>query len=150
MTTPEPFPPVASLLPHSGANVFLTKVLAKSGDEIACLGVCPNLADLGLPPMSALRVIGIEIASQAVAAYAALERNISAPAAVGYLIAIRHCRLHPVPLAAGDVLEVRCKSTWRDNFFGIFDCHIHLQATQQLLLEGALSFYQPLTAEPHE
>ncbi|MGA8890652.1 MAG: 3-hydroxylacyl-ACP dehydratase [Anaeromyxobacteraceae bacterium] len=141
------FPPVASLLPHSGPAVLLDEILAADEGSVTCRLVVradsPGSTDGRVPA-----AIVMEYMAQAVGVFAGLRglHRGEAPR-VGYLLGTRELTVEADSLSAGDVLEVEARSDLGDEDLGSFACTAWRQGSR--IAVGDLKVYLvPRESEP--
>ncbi len=116
------FPPVASLLPHSGPAVLLDEVVSANEDSVTCrLRVradMPTVAEERVPA-----AVVIEYMAQAIGVLGGLRaiRNGEHPR-IGYLLGARELTLDTDWLAVGDVIEIAARRVFSDGTLSSFEC----------------------------
>lgn len=116
------FPPIADLLPHSGAMVLLDEVVEHAEGRIVTrvrLHAASLFAEGGRIPA----LVAIEYMAQTIGAYAGL-RAVAAgqPVRIGYLLGTRDLSLGLDAFDAGDELVVEARHVWGDEQLGSFEC----------------------------
>jgi predicted hotdog family 3-hydroxylacyl-ACP dehydratase len=108
MSGADPFPPVATLVPHRGRALFLREVLRAAGDTASCRARIPAdspFVNAGAAPS----LVGLDVAAQAAAALEALLRagpSESGALRLGYVVGIREARFDAATLPADTDLTV--------------------------------------------
>ena len=119
------FPPVASLVPHSGAMVLLDRVLSADDDNL-CAEVRVDAGSMLCGADGVGAWVGIEYMAQAIAAHAgwhALKRG--EPVKVGFLLGSRKYEAARASFAPGSVLHVHVhRALQGENGLGAFECRI--------------------------
>lgn len=141
MTTAD-FPPVAELVPHSGALVLLDRVLEAGDDHLlATLTVrADGLYNHGdrVPAW-----VGMEYMGQAIAACAGLRaRHRNKPVKPGFLLGTRRYQPRHPDFIVGATLTVRVTRVLGDDAgMGVFDCE--LREGSETLVSARLNVFQP-------
>jgi predicted hotdog family 3-hydroxylacyl-ACP dehydratase len=125
MTEASGFPPVASLLPHSGRMVLLERVLSADHDKL-CAEVRVDADSMLCGADGVGAWVGIEYMAQAIAAHAgwhALKRG--EPVKVGFLLGSRKYEAARASFAPGSTLHVHVQRVLQgENGLGAFECRI--------------------------
>ena len=121
----EGLPPVADLLPHSGAAVLLDAVIAYSETGLSA-SVTISPASAFYRPEGVPAHAGIEYMAQTCGAFSGtLARRSGAPPRPGFLLGTRRYWAARLWFAAGEQLVVTAELVYRDQEVGVFDCLIH-------------------------
>lgn len=135
-----PFPPVAELVPHSGAMVLLDALIEADETRVLCgVRIRPDsmFCEEGRVPS----IVAIEYMAQAVAAFAGFRaRSRSEPPQVGYLLGTRELVLHVDEFVPGDALTVAARHEWGDEQLGAFECSVTRNG--RLAATAVLNVYQ--------
>jgi predicted hotdog family 3-hydroxylacyl-ACP dehydratase len=117
-----PFPPVASLLPHSGPAVLLDEIVSASEDGVSCR-LCVRADMPTVVGGRAPAAVVIEYMAQAIGVFAGLRaiRDGEFPR-IGYLLGTRELALDTDWLAVGDVIDVEVRRVFGDETLGSFEC----------------------------
>ncbi|MGR8951560.1 MAG: ApeP family dehydratase [Gammaproteobacteria bacterium] len=115
---------VADLLPHTGAMIWLDKVLAWDEDSVtACLTVRgdPLFGEDNVAPAWA----GIEYMAQTIGLYAGIHaRRAGEPIRLGFLLGSRRYESNVPGFPLGAVLTVRAEKVMQDERLSVFNCVI--------------------------
>ena len=148
MTTAK-HPPVSSLVPHEGAMVLLSRIVAHDDKETICQTDPETLALFH----SGDRVgawVGIEVMAQCVAAHAGMlaHRRGELPR-IGFLLGSRRVNIHQ-PWMQG-TLGVRALRNWgEESGLVSFDCALWEERTGSTVAAGRLNCFLPSDAELQE
>ena len=136
------YPPVAELLPHSGAMVLLDAVLAADDDDL-CAEVRIRADSMFCDGAAVGSWVGIEYMAQAIAAHAGwLARRRGDPVKVGFLLGSRKYEAAVPAFAVGSVLHVHAhRALQGDNGLGAFECRIEQQGAT--VATATVTVYQP-------
>ncbi|WP_093388116.1 hotdog family protein [Rugamonas rubra] len=147
MNDPSGFPPVASLLPHSGRMVLLERVLSADHDKL-CAEVRIDADSMLCGADGVGAWVGIEYMAQAIAAHAgwhALKRG--EPVKVGFLLGSRKYEAARACFAPGSTLHVHVQRVLQgENGLGAFECRIDAAgapATLATLATATVTVFQP-------
>lgn len=140
------FPPVSTLVPHSGAMVFLDSILLYSNDRLTAL--CrPRAAHSPVKLNGGVSVwTGLEYVSQAIAAFGTLNAGEGNPPQPGYLVSVRSVRAAVRQFEADLPLEIEVVLEQSTESFSLFNGFVrtHSQATA---LSGRFGVYGNLLKE---
>ena len=119
------FPPVASLVPHSGGMIFVGEVLEHDETHTTCaidVGAGPFCASDG----SVGAWVGVEYMAQCVAAHGGLvARAAGEEPRIGLLLGSRRVTLHQPRYSRGERLIARAKRVWgKEDGLVAFDCSL--------------------------
>ena len=145
-TTPATdIPPVAELLPHEGAMVFLSRVLEHRAGQTVCLleideQVLFREADGSVPAW-----VGIEYMAQCVAAHAGLVgRANGGPPPLGLLLGSRRARFHVERFLPEQALRVSARHVWGTSPGLVsFDCALEDAGSGAALASARLNCFVP-------
>ncbi len=146
-----PIMDVEPLLPHSGAMVFLDKII--DWDEKGLTAETMIKADNLLLRHGQFDTFSsIEIMAQAVGAWAGcMHTSRGEPIGLGFLLGTRCLNLFSQTIAIGTQLIVETKLSIQDQSgFSVFDCCIKDKSNGEILASAALSVYSPKKEEGKE
>ena len=126
----EPFPPIESLIPHRAPACLLERVLERAGDGLVAQAVVPR---------DSPATLALEMAAQAAAALAALERRGQGEPRPGYLVGARNAAFHRPWIAAGEPLRVTVTPAGSAPPLAVYEFTVH--AGETLLASGTISTY---------
>lgn len=133
-------PPVAELLPHSGAMVLLDALVEADDRHVVCavrIREDSTFCEGGRVPA----VVAIEYMAQAIGAYAGMKaRGRGEPPRIGYLLGTRELVLHVDAFLPGDELRVTATHEWGEDQLGVFQCTVTRGG--QVAATAALNVYQ--------
>jgi predicted hotdog family 3-hydroxylacyl-ACP dehydratase len=142
-----PYPPVDQLLPHAGAWVLLSSVLAHDEDATTCAITVGQAFPFPLAEGRVSALVGLEYMAQCIAVHGALHARAEQEAAtIGLLLGARDVDLRTEGFRPGQCLEVTARRVWGEKRFFIFDCNLRDRSTGTLLMEGNLQVLR--SAEP--
>lgn len=134
-------PPLADLLPHAPAMIFLERIVEYGPESIVC-EVIPGTRDADYAEHGMLpTAMGVEYMAQTVAAYAGLHSETEARGRVGYVIAVRALTLTVPHFEPGQVLAVHAHRQWGEDRIARFKTSIECEGQQ--LAAAFLSVYRP-------
>lgn len=143
MTTPTPWPPIETLLPHRPPMLLIDAVREYDTESI-CVEATPDAhawyADAhGNMPVH----IVIELMAQAIAAHEALTRRSSGlPPAPGVLLGTRRLEASVASLRAGLTVLVRAACVLRDDTGnGAYDCRVDIDG--EAVANATIKVHQP-------
>lgn len=143
MTT---FPPIADLLPHSGAMVLLDEVV-EHGEERIVTRVKLHASSLFAEGGRIPALVAIEYMAQTIGAYAGMRaRALGQPIRIGYLLGTRELALRVDAFDPGDELVVEARHVFGDEQLGSFDCVVSRAGTA--VASALVSVYQGAEAPP--
>ena len=132
MRAPDP----TQLLPHAGAARFLTGVVARGDDGIACEVRIPARSPYVSEGRFSAWVL-IEAAAQTAAAF--LAANLEAPPAIGYLVRARRIALARPAVATDEKLVATARRTGSAHPLHLFAVEVRDEA--QTILRGEIGVY---------
>ncbi|MEP5230829.1 MAG: hypothetical protein ABJQ78_05275 [Alloalcanivorax sp.] len=147
---PGEFPPVAELVPHSGALVLLDRIVAVEEESLtaAIQVTADGLYNHGdaVPAW-----VAMEYMAQAVAAFAGLEsyRN-GDTIPLGFLLGSRKVEFNSQSFPVGSVLTVTVKRILQDDSgMAVFECHLSGDDTHSRNIQASarLNLYQPIDSD---
>ena len=144
------YPPIESLLPHTGPIVLLRRVLAHAERETVC-EVVPTGDDLLADAAGRVPAwVGIEYMAQCVAAHSGMLARVRGVAPrPGFLVASRRIDLHAAELVPDRALWVRARHVWGEHEGMVsFDCTVSDAVTGAALVSGRLSCLLPAADDP--
>jgi len=130
----------AGRLPHQGPALLLRAATHVDEDRIVCASQvrpdCPFLDEGRVPAF-----VGIEMGAQAAALHDIVLAGEDAPDKHGYIVAVRHARMHTGWLPVTSALEVRAE---RDGSAApLYNYSVSVWNGEELLVEAAISTYVP-------
>jgi predicted hotdog family 3-hydroxylacyl-ACP dehydratase len=146
----EAYPPVAELVPHTGAWVLLSGVLEHQVDATTCLVIVGDGFPFRLEEGRVSPLVGLEYMAQCVAVHGALRaRREQETAPVGLLMGMREVEVRTEGFAPGQHLEVTVRRVWGAQTFFTFDCSLRDGTSRELLMKGNLQVFRATQlAEP--
>lgn len=133
-------PPVAELVPHSGAMLLLDALVEADERHVVCaVRIRPDstFCEGGRVPA----IVAIEYMAQAIGAWAGLKaRARREPPRIGYLLGTRELLLHVDGFVPGDELRVTALHEWGEEQLGVFQCSVTRNG--QPAATAALNVYQ--------
>ncbi len=120
------FPPITSLLPHSGEMALLDQVISFD-DENLCAEVLIRPDSLFCDGQQIGSWVGIEYMAQAIAAYAGMQaKQCGAEIKIGFLLGARRYESTCPAFAVGMRLAVHAhRALQSENGLGAFECAIY-------------------------
>ena len=147
--SPEAYPPVTELLPHTGAWVLLSRVLEHELDATTCLITVGEAFPFPLDRGRVPALVGLEYMAQCIAVHGALRaREEDEPTPLGFLLGARDVEMRTEGFRPGQHLEVTVRRIWGERSFFLFDCRLRDGASRQLLMEGNLKVFRSAAPEP--
>lgn len=143
-----PITNIAPLIPHSGEMVLLERIIEVDQDHL--IAETTIKADNLLVRQGQLPTfMGAEILAQGIAAWAGCKcMQAGKPIGLGYWLGSRRLTQHHPAIAVGTTLQIRVKLSIEDaGGFGVFDCELVDNATNEVLLSGALNVFRPQANE---
>lgn len=147
---PGEFPPVADLLPHSGALVLLDRIVAADDESLTATAqvTADGLYNQGdtVPAW-----VSMEYMAQAVAAFAGLEpyhKGETIP--LGFLLGSRRVEFNRPSFSVGSVITVTVKKILQDDSgMAVFECLLTGEDThaQGIQASARLNLYQPTDSD---
>ncbi len=135
-----PFPPIAELLPHSGAMVLLDEVV-EHGEGRIVTRVTLRPGSLFTEGGRIPALVAIEYMAQTVGAYAGMRaRAAGEPVQMGYLLGTRELTLDVDAFDVGDELVVEARHVWGDEQLGSFQCVVGREG--RAVASALLNVYQ--------
>jgi predicted hotdog family 3-hydroxylacyl-ACP dehydratase len=139
-------PPVAEVVPHSGAMLLLDALL--HADEDRCtVRATVRPAQLFTDAAGMPGWVGIEYMAQAIAAWAGMrERRAGRPPGIGFLLGSRRyaCDVPAFPIGSELTISVQAELTG-DNGLGQFACCLALDGRE--VARANVSVFQPADAQ---
>lgn len=131
---------IAGLIPHSGAMVFLDRVIDFDGDSLSAELTVRGDGLLG-NEHSVPAWAGIEYMAQAVAAYSGIKSKLAGESIkLGFLLGTRSYASNVASFSVGAVLTIAVKNIIQDDRLGVFDCKLHGDGIE---ISANLNVYQP-------
>lgn len=146
MQNMDTLPPVAEVVPHSGAMLLLD-ALQHADDESCTVRATVRPAQLFTDATGMPCWVGIEYMAQAIAAWAGMRaRRAGRPPAIGFLLGSRRyaCDLPVFPIGSELTITVQAELTG-DNGLGQFACGIALDGRE--VARANVSVFQPADAQ---
>lgn len=143
-----PITNIAPLIPHSGEMVLLERIIEVDQDHL--IAETTIKADNLLVRQGQLPTfMGAEILAQGIAAWAGCKcMQAGKPIGLGYWLGSRRLIQHHPAISVGTTLQIRVKLSIEDaSGFGVFDCELVDNATNEVLLSGALNVFRPQADE---
>lgn len=140
------FPPIASLVPHSGNMVLLDRVIS-ADQETLCAQVTIQANTLFCNGLEVGAWVGIEYMAQAIAAHAGYLAGLRGdPVKVGFLLGARRYECSQPSFVLGSVLHVHVQRALQgENGLGAFECKICLASdvTGTAVANATITVFQP-------
>ena len=138
------FPPIEELLPHRGAMLLLSHMLAANEAGATCTAL-PDAGAWYANASGAMPAwIGIELMAQTIAAHVALiARRAGKPPRPGVLLGTRAYKATVDRYPAGQALHINARLSYRDESgLGAYDCTL-ADADGTSLATAAITVYEP-------
>jgi predicted hotdog family 3-hydroxylacyl-ACP dehydratase len=136
------FPPIAELVPHSGAMLLLDRILSHEATHTVCATTSDSGSLFANSDGSVPSWVGMEYMAQCAAVHGELtNRNRSEEPRPGMLLGSRRLQLHQDAFAAGDPLEVTARHHMGEAGLVAFDCSIRSLTSGETLVEGRVNLY---------
>lgn len=137
--------PIAEVVPHAGAMLFLDELLSHDEDGVVAEAAVHE-QHLFATPQGVPAWVGIEFMAQAIAAWAGCRaRAQGEPVRIGFLLGTRRyeCRLQHFAFGSRLRIEVK-REIFGDNGLGMFACRL-FQAGEEVA-SANLSVFEPRDA----
>lgn len=140
------YPPIETILPHSGSIILLRRVVSHTDEMTECEAVADSSCVLADSSGFVPGYVALEYMAQTIGAHAGLvARARGEKVRVGFVLGSRRLTLNIAYFPHGKIL-IRVKKLWMDEKMGMFDCEV-LNEEGAVLTQGALNVYQPSQAE---
>ncbi len=139
-----PITNIAPLIPHSGEMILLDRVIEFSAEHL--------IAETEVRSQNILlkkgrldSFAGAEILAQGIGAWAGCKCvRAGIPIGLGYWLGSRKLNVHQQYIDVGTKLKVCIKMSIEDaTGFGVFDCQLINQTTNQVIIDGILNVFTP-------
>jgi len=140
------YPPIETILPHSGSIILLQRVVSHSDEMTECEASADSSCVLADSNGFVPGYVSLEYMAQTIGAHAGLVAKARGEEVrVGFVLGSRRLNLNISQFPQGKIL-IRVKKLWMDEKMGMFDCEI-LSEEAGVLAQGALNVYQPSQSE---
>jgi predicted hotdog family 3-hydroxylacyl-ACP dehydratase len=136
------FPPVSELVPHRESMLLLDRVLEHEPTHTVCRVDVDHSALFSDSDGRVPSWVGLEYMAQCAAAHGGMAaRRRGEPVRPGLLLGTRRLQLVVGSFLAGSSLRVTARHHHGNSGLVAFDCTIHLERSDELLVEGRINLY---------
>ncbi len=135
-----PWPDVATLIPHRPPMLLVESIVEVIAGGIVCRGRVPADGPFAAGG-NASSVLGIELAAQAAAVSAALDRSDGSGERIGYLTSIRGARFEVRSLPAGRPLLATVRPRGGVAPLSMYEIEVRLEEDGSELVSATISTY---------
>ncbi len=133
-------PSIREILPHAGESVLLDTVVDIEKDAIVCETLLANHQIVLDEDGSASAALGVELMSQAAAAFAGCRARLDGcPPQKGVVLGVRRLEVYEACFSSDQRLSVAARLSAAMGATSIFECEV--RAGSELLQEGSLTVH---------